>query len=522
MTSDVRWLKASKLGNGVGVAFVRSDGPLLILNVLPKIASWRDSEHAGPCYIDITAPLLLPQRQKASRVEVTIHEGDVLKVPADYAVTFRSAAAESPQSEDTGVGEETETCEADTPGSTTDYGAMDRLFDEVAEPRMKPHADCMEQALRPGRDKVQHLWNLVSANDSGLLDRLPIQNQELLGTIAPHFPPLKPLIMHAFVVELANAVRHRRHAFQPQTEDLLAIRGRIDTYSLADREARGTLPVTCHFDDLSHDSPAWRVLRAANRLIVNDEDAEVDDRTLAAQLDNRLSDVEVIPTPRAVQSLVSIRGSLEERSLRGLLRLARCVLTMRYPVGVLSDDATDFATEIKVPTSGLWETLLATALNRFTRYRAHTQGAGSQIHLFEHGRRKKPDIILTDPDHRTKRTKVKDVNFVIDAKYKELRPPKNLRKKSGPSMSWLSMSDQYQCFAYSTLLDAPTLFITVGSDDGCVTRTSPIPGQTEDGHAVGIAPVPFPVPGEITLSKVDIAKVVDWLEDNDDALSQPT
>lgn len=393
------------------------------------------------------------------------------------------------------------------------------MFDQVAEPRRAPDKAATDLALHVDPGKVQQLWDLISANHGNVLDTLSIQERELLGTVAPHLPALKPLIMRTFVADLQRALKRRRHSFQPRTEDTLTIRGRVDVRSLADREARGTLPVTCHFDDLSHDSPAWQILRTTNRLIVGDAEARKEDADLAAQLDNRLSDVSVLPASHAVRALITVRGSQEGRSLRRLLQLSRCLLTLRYPVGALADESTDFAMEIKIATSGLWETLLANALNSYTDYRAHTQGSGIALRLFDQGKRKRPDIVLTSPDPQTVRPAqttplgVDDVNFVIDAKYKILAPPESSKKSSVPRMSWLSMPDQYQCFAYATLLNAPALFITVGTEDRCTAWTSPVPGQSATGHPVGIASVRFPAPGETSLSADAMRNVVNWLQE---------
>lgn len=469
-------LVVSQHGNGVGIAVVRlppssddpGDAPVAVFHVLPKV--WRSdpaasrADHAvgnqvddtlddgaaaradaatGAHHFNLVAALSDPQL-KALQFEV--HEGDTIRVPSAVGRRLREA---------------TETVVGDT------SVRPEKLFQRAVRQRSVRSLT----GEHSGSDEVKGLWRLVDevvGDEAAAALADPI----LLGMIAPHLPALEQVVRRAFLRQVEGALRVRRSNFVSFTEETLFVRGRMEPRELIERRARRRLPVTCTFDDLSHDTALWRVLRAAVRLIATDADSKLG--ADAARCDSRLSDVSLLGTSTAVAMIGTIEHTREARQRRGLLALARCVLQFRYPVGGITSGVDSNAAILKVEPSSMWERLLGRLLDHAELALPERPTA---VRLFQNGKRpKQPDLVRISNGRLA----------VVDAKYK-----RNVRK-----LTELSMSDQYQCYAYANLLQATTVFVTVRTDSvegGISESRSCLPlGQEGDGPAVAVIPVRFP------------------------------
>ncbi|WP_168701406.1 5-methylcytosine restriction system specificity protein McrC [Gordonia paraffinivorans] len=413
-----------------------------------------------------------------------VHEGDRIGLPRQYSEQLLDADDNMPTLvADASENHADETDNGDTENGGTVQGTHrhSTLFtrsrhSSAPTPVSTPPAE--EGRLRA---EVLASWELIR---KAAVDRLLLDPNLLLAVLG-HAPELEPFVYHMFTRELKTVLRTRRKHFIDVREEVTSIKGRVDVRSLADRRARARLPVLCEFDDLTHDTAEWRIIRCANRIVGSGAHAAAAD---AARLDGRLTDVAIVGPHTAMRLLSTAPTNRRNRPLRTLLVLATAIIRHRYAVGVTADQHEAQSLIVKMPTSRIWEMLIADALRTSACWHVQSEAAnqvGKGHRLFMDGQSKKPDLIVEVGGGSGKRV-------IIDAKYK-------LPIEDASGMGQLGMSDQYQCFAYATQYAAPTAFVTLSTSDEsrllCDTTTDPADSGVS-AQPVALISLPFPRPDQ--------------------------
>lgn len=216
--------------------------------------------------------------------------------------------------------------------------------------------------------------------------------------------------------------------YRPHSEDLLALRGRIDLATQF-RRAGIAVPVACRFDDFTADIAENRYLRAAVRRALRVPQVPAEDRRRLMQhlvsLDE-VADVAVHPDDLDRITITRLNGHYEPA-----LRLARLLLAN---LTLVDRRGGTTASSFVVDMNELFERFVTQRLRRALRGRLEVRSQ-PPVHL-GHGRQvlMKPDIEL----RRRGRTV-----YVADVKYK-LTADARARN-----------ADLYQLLAYTTALDLP-------------------------------------------------------------------
>ncbi|MCC5781696.1 hypothetical protein CRM73_01790 [Kocuria sp. CCUG 69068] len=322
------------------------------------------------------------------------------------------------------------------------------------------------------------MWRLV-----GAMNQLTLQDSTdlpavLASAIATRQPELRQVFMEEFTKLATKAIRYQRPEFRRNAGPLMAVRGRILVNDLVERKGRRQQAISCQYTELTTDTLLWQTIRAALRQCLTElPDTTSRSRTTRERVlsaDAHLSTVTVTSPYEVLQEAPLTHEQLPPGVPQQAYRAAQALLAQATGFGTTSGH-NGAALSIKIATSSLWEEILQ---RRFQSAGYSMETAASQLRIFQDTPMpKRPDIELRD---RT------GALVVIDAKYKTipaLEPGK------------MSMSDQYQMYAYATQREAPTLFIHVG-DPGCTwTRTS-APTSAGKSYPTGVASLPFPSPQE--------------------------
>ena len=464
-------LRVSRSGNGCGVAIVAVDADndtwLLQISILPKF--WSTTATVVVDLDDVPGD----DRRRA----VSLHEGHFLLLTSAHPPLARRCAAAL-----TGlVFAETE--EPDDGSTAHDRGssapARVRLFDEV------PIADVAPSQVVLPVARPQSMWDLVE--DFSALDLLRIPAVEgdpvraptyVAESLLSHVPELRPLLLRAFVDEAEAYVSRRRPHFREEEDELPAVRGRIQPHKLAERNSRRRLSVHCSFDELDHDSPWHRLLRAAARLsAVELQDSNRHDVAQRAErLERQLHDSRLLHPRQALAGLPRRWHNRGNRTAATSIALARGLLLGRYPFG--TEDALvamrpAVAAAVRFSSAALFERMLATiSLDDGTS----VELGPPPVWIRDDGTGKRPDLAL--------RTARGSVVAYLDAKYKAL---------SG-GLAGMPMGDQYQQYAYAAASGRPVAFVYVG--DGETQDSARIIVEGNYAQPVSALTVPFPQPGE--------------------------
>ncbi|MFZ2511594.1 MAG: hypothetical protein WAW85_10975 [Gordonia sp. (in: high G+C Gram-positive bacteria)] len=438
---------------------------------------------------------------------MVLYEGDFLALPVEYAQVVRRYAFGRAQAR---IGDSVESDE---------LGFADLLLEEV----VAPGQGCDIQILGYDRtspfaenDQIHAMWTILASTHD--LDTIvPPSETVLLERLIEHVPVMEQVVFKAFLDELSYCLRRKRSEFQPFSESLQVVRGRVDSRALVEREARGLISVTCVFDDLSDDTPVWRLVRAALRLVSGQAEAPALG-TQAGRLDSVLDSVTIVDPVSAILAVPVVDTVYAKYGMLNLVRLSRCIVLHRYPVGGLDLKGQDSMAEIKVATSSVWEQLIVRSLGSARLdWLVKNRRKDTSLMIFEHGATKFPDIILEA--RRERSTRVGRL-AVVDAKYKFQRRRENGKDMPATIAGQLSMADQYQCFAYASILKVPSVFVVEGRCSKLLAkdrvRTDAMSGSTGLGSTVAVWSLPFPRPGMVDIEEESVLKFVRWLEDEID------
>ena len=301
-------------------------GRVSLLTVLPKL--WR----SGPPRLRSTSLGTAPGPDVA-------YEGDVLRVEADAAEIGELAAAVS------GGG-----------------GIADRLL-EVGRPRGP-----FQPATNPAQDAVAGLLDLML-----LFDRAQVEPADLDTPGAVFRHPIVRLLAHRrFLDAVEPLISTARPRYVEKTEILSTPRGRLIDQSVLYSLWAGWPEVACRFDELTYDTDLLRVIRAALQVTAHTSPlptlSELSKavRNKSVRLIRQMESVSLLDRRNALRLSTMTTLKPDELHWRGALKHAQAVLADDLPVPSAAELASD-AFHLSIPTSKLWESVLAQALARCSR-----------------------------------------------------------------------------------------------------------------------------------------------------------
>lgn len=465
------FLQASRRGDGCGVAVVRINAgkqhARLCLTVLPKV--WAPAE-----LTDLVAPIDLSALEagQTNLLNVVVYETQRVRL------TGAEKTVETVVDALTGL-------EFDPRDAATEKKPA-RLFERAARCQSEPRESETEQDRQ-----VRAFWTMMSHVEfSGLITpprgAAGGSNAEtyIAEKLLPHVTALEPLVQQEFLRQAEKFVRRRRPEFRHHIDDMGAVRGRIVTSGLMRRAARGQQAVACEFDELDTDAPLQQVIRFAAGM-VSRQNGHANERLAgrAARVERLLADCHSLH-PRVARQMCSgnaLQAPRKARFAAEALDLARWLILAHYPFGVQKDSGRRpqaVAAGVRVPTSKLWELLLAgVAVKHIGTLEQHSKTVRIRQNAVME---KSPDLCVRSED--------RDLIAWFDAKYK-------LRRR--PRFEAMPMSDQYQQYAYAAATGKPTVFVYVSED-----KNPGKPGRDVilvnmiGGPRIGVAAVPFPRPEE--------------------------
>ena len=361
------------------------------------------------------------------------------------------------------------------------------------------------------------MWNLIEAQRR--VDADYAGSISDLGLLDMNLESLKHFFWRTFLNEAELRISSFRHHFSDVTDEVMAVRGRMLANELVRRQALRRVPVVCEFSDLRADSPIWVLVRGALRIVAAGSSGYTDMQQTAMTLDTRLNQVPIKFQHELVRLCNVVRVGQRENHLRRLVDLAKFVIRRQFPAAFTSAQITSEITTILFPTSAIWESLVAEFIhNRSAGGLLTKRSGGLSFELFDSGHDKVPDltVVSKQPPHE----KV----ALIDGKYKF--SDRNLTVKQ------LSMSDQYQMFAYAAISKLDTAVVNAYDQEagrapisasGHKINEKVVPGL-KDGTGgddlrpnVAVFPLPFPCPGEIAIptaigEKSVGTELLGWLE----------
>ena len=556
---DYTWLQASPRGNGVGLSLLACDQPseasteatsgpaVVAFNILPKVWSpdaylnslpaspgldtdssgWRKAE--TPLWIDLQQ-VLDPLHEGTSEevpkeLVFAIREGDFIRVPSSWKERLLGWSASTQENtsqsfEDHESAEEDETTvenekrdRAKHPFGVAGRAAparRDWISGERCAVSSEPEHDSCQSAVR-------EMWNLIEAQRR--VDADYAGSISDLGLLDMNLESLKQFFWRTFLNEAELRISSFRHHFSDVTDEVMAVRGRLLANELVRRQALRRVPVVCEFSDLRADSPIWVLVRAALRIVAAGSSGYTDMQQTAMTLDTRLNQVPIKFQHELVRLCNVVRVGQRENHLRRLVDLAKFVIRRQFPAAFTSAQTTSEITTILFPTATIWESLIAEFIHNRSGSDFYTESSGTVSYkLFDSGEDKKPDLTVV-----SKQSPAEEV-ALIDGKYKF--SDKNL------TVMQLSMSDQYQMFAYAAISKLDTAVVTAydqeaehapASDSGRKINEEVAPdlkggtGGDDLRPNVAVFPLPFPRPGEIaiptTIGKNPVGTgLLDWLE----------
>ncbi len=219
--------------------------------------------------------------------------------------------------------------------------------------------------------------NLEAILDLLLLEEAVHRGQERYVT-RQHHPFLAPIVHRLFVEEIRDKLRCMRRGYVERSERTGTIRGRVETSSLGPVLAAKVPRVRCTFDAFTEHTPMFRIIASALDLVARgtwldhhrglsaDHQAGASRlgsvRSRGHQLRRQLASIPSYPLGEARERVARLRLPPMLRRRWGVaLSFARDVL-LRHGPDLLSDDHKDAPVVWRLSMSGLWERILARAL----------------------------------------------------------------------------------------------------------------------------------------------------------------
>lgn len=556
---DYTWLQASPRGNGVGISLLAWDQPseasteatsgpaVVAFNILPKMwlpdaylnslpaSPGLDTDSSGrrkaetPLWIDLQQvldPLHEGTSEEAPKELVfAIREGDFIRVPSSWKERLLGWSTSTQENTSQSL-EDHESAEEDETTVENDkrdhakhpFGVAGRAAparkDWISGKRCAvssepEHGSC--------QSAVRAMWNLIEAQRR--VDADYAGSISDLGLLDMNLESLKHFFWRTFLNEAELRIASFRHHFSDVTDQVMAVRGRMLANELVRRQALRRVPVVCEFSDLRADAPIWVLVRGALRIVAAGSSDYTDMQQTAMTLDTRLNQVPIKFQHELVRLCNVVRVGQRENHLRRLVDLAKFVIRRRFPAAFTSAQTTSEITTILFPTSDIWESLIAEFIHNGSNGSFDTaDSVALSFELFDSGHDKMPDltVVSKQPPHETV--------ALIDGKYKFADGHRTVTQ--------LSMSDQYQMFAYAAISKLDTAVVNAYDQDVEHAPVSNsrhkinekvVPGL-KDGTGgddlrpnVAVFPLPFPRPGQTaiptTIGEEPVGtELLDWLE----------
>lgn len=292
-----------------------------------------------------------------------------------------------------------------------------------------------ESSIKSTRDVLVHMlaaaWDIDV--DAGAMASLELQNQHLLE-----------VVIRAFTVQLVDAVRRGMpRQYVARSEDLFALRGKLDVTRQYTRLASTPHKVACHYDELSSEIELNKIIKVAIAQLCRLSKSADNQRRLY-ELSFAYADVPAVS--RCALQWHTIHLDRTNSRWRSLLNFARLFLTGQFQ-SASTGDQDGFALLFEMHK--VFENYVAQSLKRAlagTEYAVRLQG-GREYCLHENttGQRvfqTRPDILIMRGDK---------VVQIIDTKWKRMTPV-----VEGPKRG-VSQSDVYQMMAYAKIYQCESL-----------------------------------------------------------------
>lgn len=533
------WLQASPRGNGIGISLLSleqtskpaieiSNGPAVVaFNILPKlwppssflkngqgsaeldVDSPIDLNEDKPLWIDLQEVLASGQHTTAEETPYSIvfavREGDFIKVPSSWKerlLGWRSVAEHDTISRaEGGIPEDAD--ETTVENDKCDYAqhpfglakrAAPRRSEWISGDRCLVSSDPQNALCETA---VREMWNLIEAHHnvepdfSGSLADL--------GLLDLNLESLKHFFWRTFLNEAEQKISSFRYHFSDVTDEIMAVRGRMPVNELVHRQALRRIPVVCEFSDLRADSPIWVLVRGALRIVAAGSSESPDLQQTAMTLDTRLNQVPIKFQHELVKLCNVVRVGQRDNHLRRLVILAKFVVRQQFPAAFTSAQTMSDITTILFPTSTIWESLISEFIDESSESCFSTvEDDALSFEIFDSGHAKIPDLTISSSGSPNEKV------ALIDGKYKFAHDRITVKQ--------LSMSDQYQMFAYAAISKLDTAVVNA------YDRGPGGPLRAVAGHRinravvadltggiggddlrpnVAVFPLPFPRPGEV-------------------------
>ena len=482
--TETRYFRVSPNGNGCGIALVgvpedSGSGFFLKIDVLPKF--WSSTGH-------ITVDLDELSQLSPTSVHlfpIVVHELQVLRILSSNQKLLQKVANSL-------LGARFEALEDESESQGASLSTMTRevsLFQEIAFRDLKAED---EAPGLPSLGTPAIFWEIVlNAGRARDLVRTPDKesvelsnyNSPLSHLLFEDIPALRDLVRRTFLDEALHLAARRKPLFRIKTEALTAVRGRMTVAGMVSRKTTLEASIECQFDELELDSPWYRLVQAANRIVAGDStslNSEVVEKTAA--ISHRLRDLQVSSASQVMRSLSGQNMPRNLTQFRNCFTLAKYIILDKSPLGngdIESRVPDGLLAAIRIPTALLFEEML----------RDRKMASGKR--LVRHGVNnlrifagdftasvKQPDLALIADDGT--------ISTVVDAKYKSA--PNNF--------SSMPMTDQYQQYAYSSSSGLNSIFIYVSSYHNATSSTIVV-NQANTDISVEIESVSFPCTSDL-------------------------
>jgi hypothetical protein len=289
-------------------------------------------------------------------------------------------------------------------------------------------------------------------------------------------PDLHNALCRLFVAQSSVVLRGRPPLFTSEIRRTTRPQGRMIIRDLVKRSRRTSPAVACETGILSRDDPWTRLILCGLREVAGDIGLDTTTRRSALALGRGLRDVKRLDAQDAWND---VRGRPVPRKFRQVAlvsRLAETIVRRDPAFGDLESQGRQGVTAtLVVRTSRIYECVLKEAAERL----GHRVENGADYRIWvEPGNAKAPDLVLVGP--------LGIPTAVVDAKYKSLS-----------HMGAMPMSDQYQQFAYASIVDAPSLFCYAAHPGSAPQPAETRTANTAAQHLLGCGWVGFPKASEV-------------------------
>lgn len=264
------------------------------------------------------------------------------------------------------------------------------------------------------------------------------QTTHLLDIFIQDFADLVKIALRGGVIAL----------YTERTENLTAMRGRINLTTHLRKNAFNQSQMLCHFDEFTIDNPFNHSLKAVLRLLLHHA---LNPRTKASIVSLLHKLDRVVDIPVRMADLHALKFDRTNNHWQDVFAQAKLLLAGLFP-DVRIGDA--WGSALLFNMERLFEEVVGWRIMRecrkFVDRRLHVQLQKPQQHLAVTGFRLRPDVTVQDDDH---------VVAILDAKWKQLKPS---ARNAG-----VANVDAYQMNAYASRYQCPRVALIYPASAHC-------------------------------------------------------